>query len=96
MAQNVWRNRLHNGNRDVHRDWCRVRANAQKPRCCSRPGNRSSGVARTVEIDTTSGPGFGFAQFKAYDFWASEVVLTLTIPTHNTGRGAQSPGSTMH
>ena len=36
------------------------------------------GVARTVEIDTTSGPGFGFAQFKAYDFLGEgEVVLTF-------------------
>src|SRR5437764_5166310 len=36
------------------------------------------GVARTVEIDTTGGPGFGFAQFKAYDFLRdSEVVLTF-------------------
>jgi peptidoglycan/xylan/chitin deacetylase (PgdA/CDA1 family) len=36
------------------------------------------GVARTVEIDTTGGPGFGFAQFKAYDFLRDgEVVLTF-------------------
>jgi peptidoglycan/xylan/chitin deacetylase (PgdA/CDA1 family) len=36
------------------------------------------GVARTVEIDTTGGPGFGFAQFKAYDFLREgEVVLTF-------------------
>jgi len=43
------------------------------------PGNPEPlGVARTVEIDTTGGPGFGFAQFKAYDFLRdSEVVLTF-------------------
>jgi len=36
------------------------------------------GVARTVEIDTAGGPGFGFAQFKAYDFLRDgEVVLTF-------------------
>jgi peptidoglycan/xylan/chitin deacetylase (PgdA/CDA1 family) len=36
------------------------------------------GVARTVEIDTAGGPGFGFAQFKAYDFLRErEVVLTF-------------------
>jgi peptidoglycan/xylan/chitin deacetylase (PgdA/CDA1 family) len=43
------------------------------------PGNpQPLGVARTVEIDTTAGPGFGFAQFKAYDFLReAEVVLTF-------------------
>jgi peptidoglycan/xylan/chitin deacetylase (PgdA/CDA1 family) len=43
------------------------------------PGNPAPlGVARTVEIDTTGGPGFGFAQFKAYDFLRErEVVLTF-------------------
>jgi len=36
------------------------------------------GVARTVEIDTTGGPGFGFEQYKAYDFlMLKEVVLTF-------------------
>ena len=36
------------------------------------------GVARTVEIDTTGGPGFGFEQYKAYDFLEDqEVVLTF-------------------
>ena len=36
------------------------------------------GVARKVEIDTTGGPGFGFEQYKAYDFLRSkEVVLTF-------------------
>jgi peptidoglycan-N-acetylglucosamine deacetylase len=36
------------------------------------------GVSRVVEIDTTGGPGFGFEQFKAYDFLEQgEVVLTF-------------------
>jgi len=36
------------------------------------------GVGRTVEIDTTGGPGFGFEHFKAYDFLRpKEVVLTF-------------------
>ena len=37
-----------------------------------------SGVARTVEVDTTGGPGFGFEQYKAHDFLLlKEVVLTF-------------------
>jgi peptidoglycan/xylan/chitin deacetylase (PgdA/CDA1 family) len=36
------------------------------------------GVSRTVEIDTTGGPGFGAEQFKANDFLQQgEVVLTF-------------------
>jgi len=36
------------------------------------------GVVRTVEIDTTGGPGFGFEHFKMYDFLKpQEVVLTF-------------------
>jgi peptidoglycan-N-acetylglucosamine deacetylase len=36
------------------------------------------GVSRTVEIDTTGGPGFGAEQFKANDFLEpGEVVLTF-------------------
>ena len=36
------------------------------------------GLSRTVEIDTTGGPGFGFEQYKAYDFLLQkEVVLTF-------------------
>jgi peptidoglycan/xylan/chitin deacetylase (PgdA/CDA1 family) len=36
------------------------------------------GVARTVEIDTTGGPGFGFEHFKMHDFLrVNEVVLTF-------------------
>ena len=43
---------------------------------CDNPN--ALGVARTVEIDTTGGPGFGFEHFKAYDFLQSkEVVLTF-------------------
>ena len=32
------------------------------------PDPHTLGVARTVEIDTTGGPGFGFEHYKAYDF----------------------------
>jgi peptidoglycan/xylan/chitin deacetylase (PgdA/CDA1 family) len=36
------------------------------------------GVSRTVEIDTTDGPGFGFEHFKQHDFLQpGEVVLTF-------------------
>lgn len=36
------------------------------------------GVSRTVEIDATSGPGFGTAQYKRFDFLRpGEVVLTF-------------------
>jgi peptidoglycan-N-acetylglucosamine deacetylase len=36
------------------------------------------GVARTVEIDTTGGPAFGFEQYKVHDFLSlKEVVLTF-------------------
>ena len=43
------------------------------------PGNADAlGVARTVEIDTTGGPGFGFEHFKQHDFLRpGEVVLTF-------------------
>jgi len=43
------------------------------------PGNPNAlGVARTVEIDTTGGPGFGFEHYKAHDFlMLKEVVLTF-------------------
>jgi peptidoglycan/xylan/chitin deacetylase (PgdA/CDA1 family) len=53
--------------------------NAPEAPAAACPGNPDPlGVARTVEIDTTSGPGFGFAQFKAYDFLGEgEVVLTF-------------------
>jgi peptidoglycan/xylan/chitin deacetylase (PgdA/CDA1 family) len=43
---------------------------------CSNPN--ALGVARTVEIDTTGGPGFGFEHFKELDFLRDkEVVLTF-------------------
>ncbi|TPQ35227.1 oligosaccharide deacetylase [Bradyrhizobium guangdongense] len=43
---------------------------------CNTPG--ALGVARTVEIDTTGGPGFGFEHFKELDFLKEhEVVLTF-------------------
>jgi peptidoglycan/xylan/chitin deacetylase (PgdA/CDA1 family) len=43
------------------------------------PGNPDAlGLARTVQIDTTGGPGFGFEHFKAHDFLRTgEVVLTF-------------------
>lgn len=43
------------------------------------PGNPNAlGVSRTVEIDTTGGPGFGLAQYKLYDFLQpGEIVLTF-------------------
>lgn len=43
---------------------------------CANPD--AIGIARTVEIDTTGGPGFGFEHYKAYDFLQDkEVVLTF-------------------
>lgn len=43
---------------------------------CTNPD--ALGVARTVEIDTTGGPGFGMDHYKAYDFLQDkEVVLTF-------------------
>ena len=43
------------------------------------PGNPDAlGGARTVEIDTTGGPGFGFEHFREHDFLQpGEVVLTF-------------------
>ena len=51
--------------------------NATSPQpACGNPD--ALGVSRVVEIDTTGGPGFGFEQFKAYDFLRDrEVVLTF-------------------
>ncbi len=50
---------------------------ASKPSSC--PGNPDAlGISRTVQIDTTGGPGFGLEQYKAYDFLQpKEVVLTF-------------------
>src|ERR1700758_2523371 len=52
-------------------------AQAQPARApCNNPD--ALGVARTVEIDTTGGPGFGFEHFKELDFLKDhEVVLTF-------------------
>jgi peptidoglycan/xylan/chitin deacetylase (PgdA/CDA1 family) len=49
---------------------------AAGPSC---PGNPNAlGVARTVEVDTTGGPGFGFEHFRTHDFLQQgEVVLTF-------------------
>jgi peptidoglycan/xylan/chitin deacetylase (PgdA/CDA1 family) len=45
-------------------------------RGCANPN--AIGLARTVEIDTTNGPGFGFEHFKQHDFLQpNEVVLTF-------------------
>jgi peptidoglycan/xylan/chitin deacetylase (PgdA/CDA1 family) len=42
------------------------------------PDPNTLGVTRTVEIDTTGGPGFGFEHYKAYDFLRlREMVLTF-------------------
>ncbi len=44
--------------------------------CDKNPNGLS--VSRTVEIDTTGGPGFGFEQYKAHDFLEpKEIVLTF-------------------
>jgi peptidoglycan/xylan/chitin deacetylase (PgdA/CDA1 family) len=49
---------------------------AAPPANCANPN--ALGVARTVEIDTTGGPGFGFEHFKQYDFLREgEFVLTF-------------------
>jgi peptidoglycan/xylan/chitin deacetylase (PgdA/CDA1 family) len=43
---------------------------------CANPN--ALGVSRTVEIDTTGGPGFGFEHFKQHDFLRNnEVLLTF-------------------
>jgi peptidoglycan/xylan/chitin deacetylase (PgdA/CDA1 family) len=50
-------------------------ARAASPGCANA---NALGVGRTVEIDTTGGPGFGFEHYKAFDFLqAKEVVLTF-------------------
>ena len=49
---------------------------ASRTKACANPN--ALGVARVVEIDTTSGPGFGFEHFKQLDFLRDhEVVLTF-------------------
>jgi peptidoglycan/xylan/chitin deacetylase (PgdA/CDA1 family) len=43
---------------------------------CNKPN--ALGVSRTVEVDTTGGPGFGFEHFRQHDFLRTgEVVLTF-------------------
>ncbi|HRK19269.1 MAG TPA: polysaccharide deacetylase family protein [Hyphomicrobiaceae bacterium] len=54
---------------------CAAPASAQQKACANANG---LGVARTVEIDTTGGPGFGLEQYKAHDFLQpKEIVLTF-------------------
>lgn len=49
---------------------------AAPAQACNNPNGL--GLARTVEIDTTGGPGFGLEQYKAHDFLQpKEVVLTF-------------------
>jgi peptidoglycan/xylan/chitin deacetylase (PgdA/CDA1 family) len=61
--------------------WCfaflsALTVNASAEDACPRSG--TLGVSRTVEIDTTGGPGFGMEHYKAYDFLQDkEVVLTF-------------------
>jgi peptidoglycan/xylan/chitin deacetylase (PgdA/CDA1 family) len=51
-------------------------SSAAESTCSGNPN--ALGLARTVEIDTTGGPGFGFEHFKMYDFLKpQEVVLTF-------------------
>jgi peptidoglycan/xylan/chitin deacetylase (PgdA/CDA1 family) len=52
---------------------------AQQPAAKTCPGNPNAlGVARTVEVDTSGGPGFGFEHFRTHDFLQQgEVVLTF-------------------
>src|SRR5262249_7876952 len=54
-------------------------APAPAAQAASCPGNPNAlGVTRTVQIDTTGGPGFGFEHFKTHDFLKpGEVVLTF-------------------
>jgi peptidoglycan-N-acetylglucosamine deacetylase len=51
-------------------------ASAQTPAPCANADG--IGLSRTVEIDTTGGPGFGLEQYKAHDFLQpGEIVLTF-------------------
>ena len=53
-----------------------ARAPAPAATACANPD--AIGLARTVEIDTTGGPGFGVEHFKQYDFLRlNEVLLTF-------------------
>jgi peptidoglycan/xylan/chitin deacetylase (PgdA/CDA1 family) len=57
---------------------------AQARITCDNPD--ALGVARTVEVDTTGGPAFGFEQYRAHDFlMLKEIVLTFDDgPSPNT------------
>src|SRR5712691_9569482 len=60
------------------KDDVEVTASLSKPAktACANPD--ALGVSRTVVIDTTGGPGFGFLQYKQFDFLTDhEVVLTF-------------------
>ena len=64
---------------------------------CTNPN--ALGVGRTVEIDTTGGPGFGFEHFKQLDFLRDkEVVLTFDDGPWpvNTPARAEGAGRGMH
>ena len=53
-----------------------TRAPAAAATACTNPD--AIGLARTVEIDTTGGPGFGVEHFKQHDFLRlNEVILTF-------------------
>lgn len=52
------------------------KAPAKTETVCANP--KALGVSRTVQIDTTGGPGFGFEHYKVHDFLADkEVILTF-------------------
>jgi peptidoglycan/xylan/chitin deacetylase (PgdA/CDA1 family) len=72
--------------REKDKDDVEVTASLSKPAAAPAPVPAKStcanpdalGVSRTVVIDTTGGPGFGFLQYKQFDFLADhEVVLTF-------------------
>ena len=49
---------------------------AQTKTTCNNPN--ALGIARTVEVDTTGAPAFGFAQYRQHDFLLlKEIVLTF-------------------
>ena len=51
---------------------------AQTPAKAPCPNPDAIGLSRTVEIDTTGGPGFGIEHFKQHDFLRlNEVILTF-------------------
>src|SRR5215203_2406901 len=50
----------------------RTNASASSKPACGNPN--ALGVSRTVEIDTTGGPGFGFEHFKQHDFLRDKEV----------------------